>query len=164
MWRICQCGNGVRNGRYRVCEQCDPNSYWDSFFSLVTKHNSKMVEGYDKKEKFNLEADHIVPRWFIERYGISVTEGCSGDNLQWISSADNNYLRKGGMLPEKWVETITERKYEYFMNGVGYRSILSMCETNGISYVRVASRYIKNWPNGFEYGGYRFSLEESARV
>lgn len=164
-WGECNCGNWYWKSKFDGCEACYPEQYFNRFYFQVTAEHKKLLPGFVMMNKFYLEVDHIVPKWFLKSRNISVIDGCSVDNLQLISPWDNTAMgkhSKSWLLPESWISYITEKKYDYFMNGIPYRSILDMCNTNGVPYVRIAPRFVKNWPNGFEYNGNRFAVEEQA--
>jgi len=154
-WYECKCGNGYRHrGHHRnLCEECSPNYYRDELtkISNLNKRLLLMIDrvqlsGFFMEDGFHV--DHIVPIWMGERYDLPVFEMSSVDNMQLISSYDNDFTgkySKGGRPPEEWFALITGKKWVYSVSGsyLESSSLFEVCEYAGISYVKAASQLMK---------------------
>jgi len=152
-WRPCRsigCGNWVRvhkwNRRDPRCEVCDGDVNLTMFgysVEVLCKAYRTLVPGYCSG--LIGEIDHIVPRWFGEQYGIPFYEFVSLDNLQFISSADNLSGKhgKGSRLPEEWFSYITGVKWVYQVGVIRDHRLWAVCEAVGVSYVKAASKLLK---------------------
>lgn len=88
-WAECKCGrNWYWKSRFDACEQCVPEQYFERFYHAVSRHHKTLL---NSNNLFNTEIDHIVPKWYLLQNNVPVLEGCSVDNLQLLSRADNSW-------------------------------------------------------------------------
>lgn len=122
--------------------------------SMVTRLELPGIEKIlDSKNRVRRgwNVDHIVPVWFCVANDIPIEESCSVENLQIMSVIDNccNFSKycKGEMIPEAWINMITEKTWIYSIPMISKSdpSLMCLCEYVGISYIRAISAFVKNW-------------------
>lgn len=104
------------------------------------------------------QVDHIVPLWFGEHYELPRYEMSGVENLQIISSADNDARRKygkGSLMPDAWFSLITGKQWVYSLSGSDFKSIYlyEVCLYAGVSYVKAASQLMKESAFEIKVGG-----------
>ena len=154
VWRLCSCGNAFKIRYLKKCENClneeDIPWVWEvrkysnlNKFGLpgidrVTDENGFMINGYT--------IDHIVPLYLGKQLGLSSIEMSSIDNLQIMGCWDNTFDGgKGSMLPEKWINWITDKEWYYSIvdHDVWFEFLLDLCIKEEISYIKASSVFLK---------------------
>lgn len=103
------------------------------------------------------EIDHIVPRWYARKYDIPDYEISSVANIQIMHYLDNSCMTehgKGWLLPEQWINYLTSRKWHYEALEFRYPTMRDLCTHLKLSYILVASAFVKTGLTEVVVGGY----------
>lgn len=161
-WGRCPCGNGFNMTDLNLtCEVCSGDRGDDKYIRDVdkmSKLNRRLLPGIERilENGFmpvDFDIDHIVPVWFGVKYRLPVWEMAGVENLQIMSSIDNQFFKphgKGGRLPEEWFQYITGKKLMFYIAGTGvcWKDLWRLCFHFKLSYVKAASALMKDFQAG----------------
>lgn len=163
-WSECECGNFYKYARIRRCESCEPMSryHYDTMADKMAKNNIGLIYDHASiKTKFEVDIDHIVPKWYGFVAGIPYYEISRTENLQ-LSSSKDNFHHKSSKLPEEWFSWLTSKSWIFEHQGFKSPWLFEACAKASVPYIIAASQLIKGGKRTIEIGKKRIRVSESS--